>query len=44
MEGIAKKLDSGVVGRMESVTVNIMWKLQHSWLRVILRVECRVLV
>jgi len=43
VEGTAQQVDSGIVGRMECVTVNSMWKVLHSRWTVVLWVECSVL-
>jgi len=43
MEGTAKRVESCIVGWMECVTVNCMWKLLHSRWTVLLLVECSVL-
>jgi len=43
VEDTAQQLDSGIVGWMECVTVNIMWKLPHSSWTVVLWVEWSVL-
>ena len=43
VEGIALNLDSAIVGRMECVTVNIMWKVLHSRWTVVLWYEWRVI-
>jgi len=39
VEGTAQQVDSGIVGRMECVTVNIMWKILHSKWTMLLWVE-----
>jgi len=43
VEGTSEQVDSGIVSRMECVTVNSMWKVLHSRLTVVLWVECIVL-
>ena len=43
VEFIAQKVDSVIVGRMERVTVNSLWKLLHSMWTVLLWVEWSVL-
>jgi len=43
VEGTAQQVDSGIVGRMECVTVNSMWKVLHSMWSVVLWLECSVL-
>jgi len=43
MECTAQQVDSGIVGGMECVTVNIMWKVLHSRWKVVLQVEWSVL-
>jgi len=43
VEATAQQVDSGIEGWMECVTVNIMWKVQHSRWTVVLRVEWNVL-
>jgi len=43
VEGTTQMVDSGIVSRMECVTVNSMWKVLHSRWTVVLWVECSVL-
>jgi len=43
VEGTAQQVDSGIVGWMNCVTVNNMWKVLHSRWTVLLCVECSVL-
>jgi len=43
VEGTAQKVDSGIVGWMYCVTVNIMWKVLHSRWIVVLCIEWSVL-
>ena len=43
MEGTAQQVDSGILGWMECVTVNSMWKVLHSRWTVVLWVEWSVL-
>jgi len=43
VEGTAQQVDSGIVGWMECVTVNIIWKVLHSMWTVVLWVEWSVL-
>jgi len=43
VEGNAKHVESNIAGRMECVTMNIMWKLLHSRRTVVLQVELSVL-
>jgi len=43
VKGTAQQVGSVIVGWMECVTVNIMWKLLHSRWTVLLWVECSVL-
>jgi len=43
MEVTAQQLKSGILGWMECVTVNIMWKVLHSRWTVVLLVEWNVL-
>jgi len=43
VEGTAEQVDSGILSRMECVTVNSMGKVLHSWWTVVLWVECIVL-
>ena len=43
VECTAEQVDSGIVGKMECVTVNSMWKVLHSRWIVVLWFECSVL-
>jgi len=43
VEGTAQQVDSTIAGRMECVTVNIMWKVQHSTWTVVRQVELSLL-
>jgi len=43
VEGTPQQVDSGIVGRMECVTVNSMWKVLHRRGTVVLWVECSLL-
>jgi len=43
VKGTVEQVDSSIVGWMECVTVNIMWKVLHSSWTVLFWVECSVL-
>ena len=44
VDGTAQQVDSGIVGRIECVTVISMWKVVHSRWTVVLWVEWSVLL
>jgi len=44
VEDTEQQVDSGIVAWMKCVTVNIMWKIPHSWSTVVLQLEWSVLL